>query len=141
MLPSSLLQSDITELVQHQRAELAAKHAALQAAAATEARSQFLARMSHEIRTPLNGMIAVGQLLADTPLSPEQVGGDSCLDLWLPGWLPACLAPAEHPKGLLRYAEQEGSKQWTGEQSAAGGCLVASAAIRLRAQCALAPPA
>jgi signal transduction histidine kinase len=28
--------------------------------------------MSHEIRTPLNGMIAVGQLLADTPLTPAQ---------------------------------------------------------------------
>ena len=37
---------------------------AVQAAAATEVKSQFLARMSHEIRTPLNGMIAVGQLLA-----------------------------------------------------------------------------
>ncbi len=37
-----------------------------QAAAATEAKSQFLARMSHEIRTPLNGMIAVGQLLAES---------------------------------------------------------------------------
>ena len=43
-----------------------------QAAAATEAKSQFLARMSHEIRTPLNGMIAVGQLLAETNLSPAQ---------------------------------------------------------------------
>ena len=40
---------------------------ALQAAAATEAKSQFLARMSHEIRTPLNGMIAVGQVLANPP--------------------------------------------------------------------------
>ncbi len=39
---------------------------------ATEAKSQFLARMSHEIRTPLNGMIAVGQLLADTALTPAQ---------------------------------------------------------------------
>ena len=38
-----------------------------QAAAATEVKSQFLARMSHEIRTPLNGMIAVGQLLAGEP--------------------------------------------------------------------------
>ena len=28
--------------------------------------------MSHEIRTPLNGMIAVGQLLAETNLSPAQ---------------------------------------------------------------------
>ncbi|KAG1657707.1 hypothetical protein FOA52_002511 [Chlamydomonas sp. UWO 241] len=66
------IQSDITELVNHKKAELAAKHAALQAAAATEAKSQFLARMSHEIRTPLNGMIAVGQLLAETALSPAQ---------------------------------------------------------------------
>jgi signal transduction histidine kinase len=30
----------------------------MQAAAATEAKSQFLLRMSHDIRTPLNGMIA-----------------------------------------------------------------------------------
>ncbi|KAK9807567.1 hypothetical protein WJX72_002975 [[Myrmecia] bisecta] len=66
------IQSDITELVNHKKAELAAKHEAVQAAAATEAKSQFLARMSHEIRTPLNGMIAVGQLLAETALSPTQ---------------------------------------------------------------------
>lgn len=53
------IQSDITELVRRKQAELAARHEAVQAAAATEAKSQFLARMSHEIRTPLNGMIAV----------------------------------------------------------------------------------
>ena len=47
-------------------------HCHAQAAAAAEAKSQFLARMSHEIRTPLNGMIAVGQLLAETALSPAQ---------------------------------------------------------------------
>jgi PAS domain S-box-containing protein len=66
------VQSDITELVRRRQAELAAKHAAAEAAAATEAKSQFLARMSHEIRTPLNGMIAVGQLLAETKLTPAQ---------------------------------------------------------------------
>ena len=66
------VQSDISELVARKRAELAARHAAAAAEAATEAKSQFLARMSHEIRTPLNGMIAVGQLLADTALTPAQ---------------------------------------------------------------------
>lgn len=66
------MQSDVTEIVEGRKAEAAAKAAAGQAAAATEAKSQFLARMSHEIRTPLNGMIAVGQLLAETPLSPTQ---------------------------------------------------------------------
>lgn len=45
---------------------------AVKAAAASVAKSQFLARVSHEIRTPLNGMIAVGQLLAETRLSAAQ---------------------------------------------------------------------
>jgi len=66
------IQSDITDLVHHKQAELSARHQAAEAAAATEAKSQFLARMSHEIRTPLNGMIAVGQLLAETRLTPQQ---------------------------------------------------------------------
>ncbi len=66
------VQSDITELVARKRAELAARHAAAAAEAATEAKSQFLARMSHEIRTPLNGLIAVGQLLAESALTPSQ---------------------------------------------------------------------
>ena len=66
------IQSDISELVQRKFAEEDAKKNASIAAAATEAKSQFLARMSHEIRTPLNGMIAVGQLLAETALSPAQ---------------------------------------------------------------------
>ena len=39
---------------------------------ANQAKSRFLANMSHEIRTPLNGVIAMSDLLIDTPLSEEQ---------------------------------------------------------------------
>ena len=66
------IQSDITELIRRKQAEIEAKDAANKAQLATEAKSQFLARMSHEIRTPLNGMIAVGQLLAETKLTHQQ---------------------------------------------------------------------
>lgn len=66
------IQSDITELIQRKKAEIEAKDAADKAHSANEAKSQFLARMSHEIRTPLNGMIAVGQLLAETRLTHQQ---------------------------------------------------------------------
>ena len=37
------------------------------AAAATEAKSRFLARMSHELRTPLNGVVGLAQVLARDP--------------------------------------------------------------------------
>ena len=40
--------------------------------AANEAKSQFLATRSHEMRTPLNAVLGLAQLVADTPLSPEQ---------------------------------------------------------------------
>uniref|UniRef100_A0A1D2A0P0 LOV domain-containing protein n=1 Tax=Auxenochlorella protothecoides TaxID=3075 RepID=A0A1D2A0P0_AUXPR len=66
------IQADVTDLTSHKQAALAATHAASLASAATEAKSQFLARMSHEIRTPLNGMISVGQMLAGTTLDPVQ---------------------------------------------------------------------
>ena len=39
---------------------------------ANEAKSEFLSIMSHEIRTPLNGVIAMGELLAETKLSRQQ---------------------------------------------------------------------
>src|SRR3989337_1009820 len=39
---------------------------------ASRAKSDLLASMSHEIRTPMNAIIGIADLLAKTPLSPEQ---------------------------------------------------------------------
>jgi PAS domain S-box-containing protein len=66
---SIAVERDISE-GKAREAELARARA--EAEEAVKAKARFLANMSHEIRTPMNGVLGVAELLAETPLSPQQ---------------------------------------------------------------------
>jgi PAS domain S-box-containing protein len=67
-----LMASDLWQIVQRRRIELALVQAKAEADAANQAKSVFLANMSHEIRTPMNAIIGFAHLLRRDPLSARQ---------------------------------------------------------------------
>ena len=74
---SALQRDEAMQALRESQRQLLESHTALltlnqKLEEATRAKSEFLANMSHEIRTPMNGVIAIADLLLQTPLSPDQ---------------------------------------------------------------------
>ncbi|MBI5279666.1 MAG: PAS domain S-box protein [Burkholderiales bacterium] len=60
------------DVTQSKQLEAALQQAKAMAETASSAKSDFLASMSHEIRTPMNAIVGIADLLAKTPLTPQQ---------------------------------------------------------------------
>jgi len=62
----------VTDITERKEAEMHQAESERQAAAASRAKSEFVANISHEIRTPMNAVLGIAQLLENTPLQQEQ---------------------------------------------------------------------
>ncbi len=59
-------------MAEHSQLKQSLLDARLEAEAASQAKSNFLAVVSHEVRTPLNGVLGMAQIMSAGPLEPAQ---------------------------------------------------------------------